>query len=76
MIILPVYGSMSTEKQNNIFEMAPEGCWKLIFATNIAETSLTVDGIAYIVDSGFVKQKLYNPDTGVESLQIIPISKV
>lgn len=54
----------------------PENCRKIIFATNIAETSLTVANIGYVIDSGFVKQKIYNPQTGMESLQIVAISKV
>ena len=46
-----------------------------MLATNIAETSLTIDGIKYVVDPGFVKQKSYNPRTGMESLIVTPVSK-
>ena len=53
----------------------PEGCRKIIFATNIAETSLTVDNVGYVIDCGYVKQKQYNAATGMESLVITPISK-
>lgn len=45
-------------------------------ATNIAETSLTIDGIIYVIDPGFCKQKSYNPRTGMESLVVVPCSKV
>jgi HrpA-like RNA helicase len=55
MMIFPIYGSMSSDQQEQIFKKAPEGCRKLIFSTNIAETSLTLDGIAFIIDTGFVK---------------------
>ncbi|CAD6272242.1 unnamed protein product [Miscanthus lutarioriparius] len=58
-----------------IFEPAPPGARKVVLATNVAETSLTIDGISYVVDSGFCKVKLYCPRTGTESLLIHPISK-
>ena len=59
LIILPVYGTLPSEMQSKIFDPAPPGSRKVIFATNIAETSLTIDGIYYVVDPGFVKQKVY-----------------
>jgi len=46
----------------------PEGARKIVFATNIAETSLTIDNIGYVIDCGYVKQKNYNPETGMDSL--------
>ncbi len=49
---------------------------QVVLATNIAETSLTIDGIIYVIDPGFCKQKSYNPRTGMESLVVTPISKV
>lgn len=76
MIIMPLYGAQNTDEQATVFEKAPENCRKLIFSTNIAETSLTVDGIAYVIDCGYVKQKIFNPRTSMDSLTIIPISKV
>lgn len=48
----------------------------MVVATNIAETSLTIDGIIYVLDPGFCKQKSYNPRTGMESLTVTPCSKV
>lgn len=50
--------------------------FKVVIATNIAETSLTIDGIYYVVDPGFVKQKVYNSKTGIDQLVVTPISQV
>lgn len=75
LIICPIYANLPTELQAKIFEATPEGARKVVLATNIAETSLTIDGIKYVIDPGFVKMKSYNPRTGMESLLITPISK-
>ncbi|KAH7966934.1 hypothetical protein HPB49_020787 [Dermacentor silvarum] len=61
--------------QTRIFEPATPGSRKVVIATNIAETSLTIDGIYYVVDPGFVKQNVYNPKTGMDSLVVTPISQ-
>ncbi|KAF0682922.1 Aste57867_24935 [Aphanomyces stellatus] len=75
MHILPLYGALSSEKQRRIFNPTTHGR-KVIVCTNIAETSLTVDGVKYVVDAGFTKQKVYNPARGMESLVVLPISQV
>ncbi|OZC12274.1 ATP-dependent RNA helicase Dhx8 family protein [Onchocerca flexuosa] len=75
LIILPVYGALPSEMQTRIFEPAPPGSRKVVIATNIAETSLTINGIYYVVDPGFVKQKIYNPKSGMDSLVVTPISQ-
>ncbi|CAO1429272.1 unnamed protein product [Diamesa tonsa] len=75
LIILPVYSALPSEMQTRIFEPAPAGSRKVVIATNIAETSLTIDGIYYVVDPGFVKQKVYNSKTGMDSLVVTPISQ-
>lgn len=73
--ILPIYSQMPADLQAKIFEPAPPGVRKVVVATNIAETSLTVDGIMYVVDCGFSKLKVYNPQLRMDSLQITPISQ-
>ena len=73
--ILPIYSQMPAEQQAKIFEKAAPGVRKVVVATNIAETSLTVDGVMYVVDSGFSKLKVYNPRMGMDTLQITPISQ-
>ncbi|KAF1913499.1 P-loop containing nucleoside triphosphate hydrolase protein [Ampelomyces quisqualis] len=66
LLILPVYSALPTEMQSRIFEPAPHR--KVVIATNIAETSITIDNIYYVVDPGFVKQKAYDPKLGMDSL--------
>merc|ERR1711965_652021 len=61
--------------QTKIFEPAPPGSRKCVVATNIAEASLTIDGIYYVVDPGFAKQKVFNPKVGMDSLVVAPISQ-
>ena len=73
--ILPIYSQMPADLQAKIFDKAAPGTRKVIVATNIAETSLTVDGIMYVVDAGFSKLKVYNPRMGMDTLQITPISQ-
>merc|ERR1711871_428949 len=75
LIILPVYSALPSEMQTRIFEPAPKGTRKVVIATNIAEASLTIDGIYYVVDPGFAKQKVYNAKIGMDSLVVAPISK-
>jgi len=73
--ILPVYGALPSEMQTRIFEPAPVGTRKCVIATNIAEASLTIDGIHYVVDPGFCKQNIHNPKTGMDNLVVVPISQ-
>ncbi|GAB4840580.1 hypothetical protein Ancab_021349 [Ancistrocladus abbreviatus] len=75
-IILPLHGSLPPELQVRVFSPPPPNCRRFIVATNIAETSLTVDGVVYVIDSGYVKQRQYNPSTSMYSLDVVQISKV
>ena len=75
MIICPIYANLPSQLQAKIFEPTPEGARKVVIATNIAETSLTIDGIRYVIDPGFAKQNSFNPRTGMESLIVTPVSK-
>jgi len=73
--ILPIYSMLPSELQARIFERSAPGHRKCIVATNIAETSLTVDGIYYVIDSGFCKLKVFNPKVGMDALQVYPESQ-
>lgn len=75
LLILPVYANLPSDMQAKIFEQTPEGARKVVLATNIAETSLTIDNIIYVIDPGFAKQNNFNSKTGMESLIVVPISK-
>ncbi|UZJ51768.1 hypothetical protein CBS101457_001088 [Exobasidium rhododendri] len=75
LLILPIYSQMPADLQAKIFNRSENGERKVIVATNIAETSLTVDGIMFVVDTGYSKLKVYNPRVGMDSLQITPISQ-
>lgn len=74
LIPLPVYSALPSDMQSKIFDPAPDGKRKCVIATNIAEASLTIDGIYYVVDPGFAKLKVYNPKMGMDTLQVTPIS--
>lgn len=75
LLILPIYANLPTDMQAKIFEPTPPNARKVILATNIAETSLTIDNIIYVIDPGFAKQNNFNSRTGMETLTVVPISK-
>lgn len=92
LLVLPIYAALTSEQQSKVFkhprfllpkgasETMPNGAPRLlrkcVIATNIAETSITVPQVRFVVDSGYVKQKAYDPSRGMESLVVVPSSKV
>ncbi|BFZ58398.1 hypothetical protein PYCC9005_005460 [Savitreella phatthalungensis] len=74
-IIAPIYAGLPSELQSKIFERTPAGARKVVLATNIAETSITIDGVVYVIDPGFNKENRYNPKTGMSSLVVSPCSR-
>lgn len=72
---LPLYAGLSTEQQMYVFEPAPENTRKIIVATNIAEASVTIPGIVFVIDCGFVKLRAFNSNTGIETLTATATSK-
>jgi ATP-dependent RNA helicase DHX8/PRP22 len=75
-LVLPLHGSLPPELQVRVFAPAPPNCRRFIVATNVAETSLTVDGVVFVIDCGYVKQRQYNPSSGMYSLDVVQISRV
>jgi pre-mRNA-splicing factor ATP-dependent RNA helicase DHX38/PRP16 len=75
LLLLPMYSQLPSDLQAKIFESNENGIRKCIVSTNIAETSLTVDGIKYVIDPGYCKLKVYNPKIGMDALQVCPESQ-
>lgn len=75
MSVYPMYAAMSQHAQMDAFVPAPPNTRKVILATNIAETSLTISGIKYVIDCGKAKQRMYDPVTGVDTLKVSWISQ-
>ncbi|CAB1336067.1 unnamed protein product, partial [Coregonus sp. 'balchen'] len=70
--VLPMYAGLPYADQMKVFERTPP---TVVVATNIAETSITINGIVFVIDCAFVKLRAYNPCTAIESLVVTPISK-
>ncbi|KAL5111215.1 Pre-mRNA-splicing factor ATP-dependent RNA helicase PRP16 [Taenia crassiceps] len=73
--VLPIYSQLPSDLQAKIFQKTEDNTRKCVVATNIAETSLTVDGIRYVIDAGYCKLKVFNPRIGMDALQLFPISQ-
>lgn len=73
--VAPIYAALPCDQQMQVFKPTPSGSRKVILATNIAETSVTIPGVCYVIDPGLVKARIYDPRVGVESLTVVPVSK-
>ncbi|KAF2866333.1 P-loop containing nucleoside triphosphate hydrolase protein [Massariosphaeria phaeospora] len=73
--LLPLYAGLPSEQQMHVFQRAAENTRKVIVSTNIAEASVTIDGIVYVIDCGYVKLRAYDPVVGIERLNVVPVSK-
>ncbi|KAL3882385.1 hypothetical protein ACJMK2_028734 [Sinanodonta woodiana] len=74
-VVCPLYSSLPSFSQLRVFQPTPEGCRKVVVATNIAETSVTIQGIKFVIDSGMVKAKVYNPNSGLDLLKVVRVAK-
>jgi ATP-dependent RNA helicase DDX35 len=75
MHILTLYSALPMEKQMQVFQKAGANTRKVIISTNIAETSVTIDDIVFVIDCGFTKIRTYNANTDTESLVVVPVSQ-
>ena len=75
MLLCPLYANLPQSDQAKVFNPTPPLFRKVILSTNIAETSVTIPGVRYVVDCGKVKQRNYRNTTGVDQLVVTPISK-
>ncbi|XP_044270837.1 probable ATP-dependent RNA helicase DHX35 isoform X1 [Tribolium madens] len=75
MFVLPMYGSLPYHEQLKVFKSAPDGYRKVVVATNVAETSVTIPGIVHVIDCGFVKMRWFNTETHTDSLITVPVSR-
>jgi len=75
LMVLPLYGGLSIQEQLKVFQRTPPNTRKVVVSTNVAEASVTINGIVYVIDCGFVKLRAYNGSTGLDSLVITPTSQ-
>lgn len=75
LLVCPIFANLPASQQSQVFKPAPKGYRKVVLATNIAETSITISGIRYVIDSGLVKERLYSPKIAIDSLTVQPISQ-
>eukprot|EP00834_Sanchytrium_tribonematis_P004647 NODE_241_length_11910_cov_1.082381.p1 type:complete len:888 gc:universal NODE_241_length_11910_cov_1.082381:6436-9099(+) len=75
LLVYPIYASLPSEQQSKIFIETPLNARKVVLATNIAETSITIDGITYVIDCGLHKEMSFHPKSGISNLEIVPVSK-
>ena len=74
--VLPLYAALPAEQQAEVFKPVPNDVRKVVVCTNIAETSVTVPGIRFVIDPGFSREKYYDARTGIDGLDTVRISKV
>ena len=71
--VLPLYGDLPAEKQDEV--LGPIGRRKIVLSTNVAETSLTIEGVTAVVDTGLARSLCFDPNVGMDRLQLVPISQ-
>jgi ATP-dependent helicase HrpB len=72
-LVLPLHGELPAEEQDRA--LLPRGRRKIVLATNVAETSVTVEGVTAVVDSGLARQLIYDPSVGLDRLELVNVSR-
>ncbi|KPI88532.1 putative pre-mRNA splicing factor ATP-dependent RNA helicase putative dead/h helicase [Leptomonas seymouri] len=75
LMVLPLTATMPQEVQSKVFEATPPGCRKVVLATNVAETSITITNLYYVVDSGYCKQNIFDAKHAIDQLKVVPVSQ-
>ncbi|XP_064595084.1 ATP-dependent RNA helicase DHX33-like [Liolophura sinensis] len=75
LVVCPLYAALPSQIQLRAFQATPKGVRKVIVSTNIAETSVTIHGIKFVIDTGMVKAKLFSPSSGLDLLKVVRVSK-
>lgn len=70
-VVFALYGKQLPEEQQKAFEPQPKGIRKVIFATDVAETSLTIDGVRHVVDAGLTKDNIFDTQRNISALKVI-----
>ncbi|MBO0742015.1 MAG: ATP-dependent helicase HrpB, partial [Hyphomicrobiaceae bacterium] len=74
-VVAPLYGAMDTTAQDRALEPAPEGMRKVVLASSIAETSITIEGVRVVIDSGVARLPRFEPDVGITRLETVRVSR-
>ncbi len=74
-IICPLYGDLDKKTQDDAIRPAPDGRRKIVLATNIAESSITIDGVSVVIDSGLSRKSIFDPRTGMSHLETVRVSR-
>ncbi|MCM2294453.1 ATP-dependent helicase HrpB [Allorhizobium sp. BGMRC 0089] len=74
-VIAPLYGNLTQAEQDQAIKPAPSGTRKVVLATSIAETSITIDGVRIVIDSGLQRLPVYEPATGITRLETVRVSR-
>jgi HrpA-like RNA helicase len=75
LLVCPLFANLPSHQQAEVFDRTPKNCRKVVLATNLAETSITISGVRFVIDTGVHKCRGYHPRTGIETLTVQPISK-
>ena len=74
-IVLPLHGELSVEKQSEALQPDPQGRRRVVLATNVAESSVTLPGVRVVIDSGLAREPRFDPNSGFSRLDVVTIAQ-